>query len=230
MNSRNLSSVSLVLAAIALLFAACTGLAPDTDAPSAARIYWTDAGTNTIGRSGLDGSGVEDLAQGLVEPYGIALAVADGKMYWVDWEVGIQRANLDGTDVETLVRTARPNGIALDARRGKMYWTDYGANMIRRANLDGSGIEDLVVTSLDNPYGITLDVEAGKMYWTDAGTEKIQRANLDGSDVEDIVIAGLLSPRGIALDVEPPARCTGRTGSRTRSSAPTSTAPAWKTW
>ena len=149
----------IALAAIALLFAGCSGTTPETVSPSAARIYWTDAGRNTIGRAGLDGSGVEDLLpHGLVEPYGIALAVADGKMYWADWDVGIQRANLDGTGVETLVRTARPNGIALDTTRGKMYWTDYGANMIRRADLDGSRVEDLVVTSLDNPYGIALDV------------------------------------------------------------------------
>ena len=87
----------------------------------------------------MDGTQVEDLLpHGLIEPYGIAVAVGGGKLYWTDWEVGIQRANLDGSGVETLVREARPNGIAVDAAAGKMYWTDYGVNRIRRANLDGS--------------------------------------------------------------------------------------------
>ena len=75
---RNLPFV--VIAAVGLLAAGCSGMAPDTDPPSAARIYWTDAGTNTIGRAQLDGSGAEDLPHGLVEPYGIALAIADGKI------------------------------------------------------------------------------------------------------------------------------------------------------
>ena len=107
----------IALAAIALLFAGCSGTTPETVSPSAARIYWTDAGRNTIGRAGLDGSGVEDLLpHGLVEPYGIALAVADGKMYWADWGTDtIQRANFDGSGVQDVVTTglADPWGIAL---------------------------------------------------------------------------------------------------------------------
>ena len=205
---RRSGTLLIVCVVLALLSAGCGGLTsvPAPPAPpepySGARIYWTDAGKNTIGRAALNGSRVEDLlAHGLNEPYGIALAVAGGKMYWADWDQGIQCANLDGTGVETLVRTYAPNGIALDVAAGKMYWTDYRANTIRRANLDGSNVEDLVVTSLGNPYGIALDVAGGKMYWTDAGTEKIQRADLNGSHVEDLVIAGLDSPRGIALDV-----------------------------
>ena len=203
---RRYGSLLGIAVVLGLLAAGCSGMTsvptPADPAPASAHIYWTDAGSNTIQRARLDGTQVENLLpHGLIEPYGIALAVADGKVYWTDWEVGIQRANLDGSGVETLVRTARPNGLAVDSTRGKLYWADYGANRIRRANLDGSEVEDLVITSLDNPYGIALDVAGGKVYWTDAGTEKIQRADLDGSQVEDLVIAGLQSPRGLALDV-----------------------------
>ena len=64
----------IALAAIALLFAGCSGTTPETVSPSAARIYWTDAGRNTIGRAGLDGSGVEEVVTtGLMDPWGIAL-------------------------------------------------------------------------------------------------------------------------------------------------------------
>ena len=50
----------------------------------------------------LDGSNIEDLVtQGLVNPFGIALDVVSGKMYWTDYGTKkIQRGNLDGSDIE----------------------------------------------------------------------------------------------------------------------------------
>ncbi|MYD62181.1 MAG: hypothetical protein F4W91_14170 [Gemmatimonadetes bacterium] len=73
----------------------------------------------------------------------------------------MQRANLDGSDVEDLVTAGldRPSGIALDVVTGKMYWGDYdnyGTAKIQCANLDGSDVEDLVTTGLDRPSGIAL--------------------------------------------------------------------------
>ncbi len=128
------------------------------------------------------------------------------KMYWTDgFRDKIQRANLDGSNVEDLITRREglsgPYGIALDVGRGKMYWTDNGTDKIQRANLDGSNVEDLITTGLSRPYGIALDVGRGKMYWTNYGTDKIQRANLDGSNVEDLITTGLRRPDGIALDV-----------------------------
>ena len=126
------------------------------------------------------------------------------KMYWADRDTKkIQRANLDGTQVENLITTGlvEPRGLALDVGQGKMYWTDSGTDKIQRANLDGSQIENLVTAGLDFPAGLALDMGQGKMYWTDSGTDKIQRANLDGSQIENLVTAGLDFPYGLALDV-----------------------------
>ena len=129
------------------------------------------------------------------------------KMYWTD--VGthkIQRANLDGSNIEDLISTGLiyPQGIALDLTGRKMYWTDGGTDKIQRANLDGSNVEDLITTGLTSsptgPEGIALDIAEGKIYWTDFSTGKIQRANLDGSNVEDLITTGLRHPQGIALD------------------------------
>ena len=124
------------------------------------------------------------------------------KMYWTD-TAKIQRANLDGSQVEDLITTglSGPVGLALDGGRGKMYWTDSGRGKIQRANLDGSQVEDLITTGLSWPVGLALDVGRGKMYWTDSGRGKIQRANLDGSQIEDLITTGLEVPLGIALDV-----------------------------
>ena len=178
-----------------------------TPAPARWKLYWSEwgieSGKESIRRSNLDGSGIEDLVTaGLDAPGGIALDVSGGKMYWTDWDTDkIQRSNLDGSGVEDLVTgLTSPGGIALHVAGGKMYWTDGIEDKIQRSNLDGSGVED-VITGLDAPGSIALDVTGGKMYWTDAIADKIQRSNLDGSDVEDLVTSGLDVPGGIALDV-----------------------------
>ena len=73
-------------------------------------------------------------------------------MYWINWE-SIQRANLDGSQIETLVKTLGTQGasefeLTLDVSGGKMYWRhskwDAGTSKIRRANLNGSNVETLV--------------------------------------------------------------------------------------
>ena len=135
-------------------------------------------------------------------PFTIGSASADASyVYWTDWEDGkIQRANLDGTNVQDLVTGLRtPSGIAVDVVGGKMYWTNRGTDKIQRANLDGTNVQDLV-TGLRAPDGIAVDVVGGKMYWTDWETDKIQRANLDGTNVQDLV-TGLTTPLGIAVNV-----------------------------
>ena len=74
----------------------------------------------------------------------------------------IQRANLDGSNIEDLVTQglSGPAGIALDVAGGKMYWTnDWSTGKIQRANLDGSNVEDLVI-ELREPAGIALAIPA----------------------------------------------------------------------
>ena len=195
----------------------------------ASKMYWADQGTDKIQRANLDGSQVEDVVTALPQwvrssrvsgPGDIALDGAAGKIYWTVWDSdlrrtggrnNIQRANLDGSQVEDVVTALpgvrRPNGLALDLAAGKIYWTntfhedEQGNDKIQRANLDGSQIEDLVTSGLEWPIGISLDVAASKMYWADTHANKIQRANLDGSQVEDLITSGLDVPANMALDV-----------------------------
>ena len=77
------------------------------------------------------------ITTGLSYPSSIALDVGRGKMYWTNWGVKIQCANLDGSNVEDLITIglSTPVGIALDVERGMMYWTDDGTDKIQRANI-----------------------------------------------------------------------------------------------
>ncbi|MFC1981017.1 hypothetical protein ACFLVN_02080 [Chloroflexota bacterium] len=193
--------------AILLLLCMVTTLFPYPSVVAAAqgsKMYWTDYGNSRIHRANLDGSDIENLVT-VDDPYGIALDVAGGKMYYTDpvspTGDNIQRANLDGSNVENLVIfLGNPSGIALDIAGGKMYWADPGASKIQRADLNGSNVEDQV-TGLGNPSGIALDMAGGKMYWTDYGTGMIQRADLGGTNIQNLVTTGLNEPRGIALDL-----------------------------
>ena len=57
-------------------------------------------------------------------------------MYWTDSSTDkIQRANLDGSNVQDLVTTGlkTPTSIALDLVNGKMYWADSSTDTIQRA-------------------------------------------------------------------------------------------------
>ena len=223
MKLRTTFYVLIVLCIVSTIYP-ITSLAQD----SSAYMYWTDSawggGTPKLQRATLDGSNVQDLVTGIGYPIGIALDLAEGKMYWTDKSANdhrapnatnrILRSNLDGTGIETLVSTrSAPQAahtyfdIALDTASRKIYWVVWSeandGNKIQRANLDGTNIETLIILPIEDtvwigPRDIALDLSLRKMYWTNTAG-KIQRANLDGSNVEDLVI-GLVTPHNLALD------------------------------
>jgi cysteine-rich repeat protein len=81
---------------------------------TANKIYWPFGATNSIWRMNLDGSNPEDLGVGPVSlPYGLALDVAQQKLYWVDDSEGNFRANADGSNVELSFESGATRGIAL---------------------------------------------------------------------------------------------------------------------
>lgn len=145
------------------------------------------------------------------------------KIYWSDLiNEKIQRANLDGSEIEDVVATGeRPCFLALDLAAEKIYWSAciivQGTELqeIRRANLDGTDTEDLITEDVFFIGGIALDLAARKLYWTQlvpGSGDRLRRANLEippgetpenRSDIEDLVIGfpDSSNPLGIALDV-----------------------------
>ena len=177
---------------------------------SSAEILLTFEHPHSLGRPSQAFVGQPKLA-------GLALDTINGKMYWA-WsgpvDNKIQRANLDGSNVENLYvgtffetdegtgDADSMKGIDLDIAAGKMYWTSrcsspvagwcqklgYGLSRIRRANLDGSNVETLVSRMSVVPSNINIsrvDLADGKMYWLRwSGPVHIERADLDGSNAE----------------------------------------------
>ncbi len=138
-----------------------------------------------------------------------------GKVYWTTLEGKVQRADLDGSNIEDVVTgLGLPEAVAVDVRGGKLYWSDnigFGYShvaKIQRANLDGSAVETLV-EARGQMDGLALDPVGGKLYWANEGNGTLHRANLDGTNAEvlatteeALVTTGSGKLRGMALDVD----------------------------
>ena len=125
-------------------------------------------------------------------------------IYWGDdLENDIQRANLDGSEVENIVTGIdNPRGITIDTAARKLYWTDDIADKIQSIDVDGSGTAQTVLDmGLSHPFGIALDPNGGKLYWTDVNGQEIRRVDTNGTGSTPLVTSGLSSPFGIALDL-----------------------------
>src|SRR6266436_5684513 len=81
---------------------------------AAGHLYWTNMGNlkqndGSIFRSDLDGKNITTIvpAGGTFTPKQIQIERNTGKLYWCDREgMRVMRANLDGSNVETLVDTS----------------------------------------------------------------------------------------------------------------------------
>jgi sugar lactone lactonase YvrE len=203
----------------------------------AGHIYWTNMGVpnlddGSIERADLDGKNRRIIVpQGITHtPKQIHLEKAARKLYWCDREgMRVMRANLDGSQVETLVETGRGDkdqrdqtrwcvGITIDPKFGKIYWTQKGPDnaglgRIFRANIDipkgespasRSDIE-VLFDQLPEPIDLELDLTNRVLYWTDRGDpprgNTVNRAPIDKKAVPEILITHLMEGIGIALDV-----------------------------
>src|SRR5882672_1586044 len=183
---------------------------------AAGHLYWTNMGNPTandgsIERAEFDGKNVIHIVSpgGTFTPKQLQLDEKNRKLYWCDREgMRIMRANLDGSNIETLIDTSegdsRPGkdikkwcvGIALDVEVGKLYWTQKGSDnagqgRIFRANLEipkgqipanRKDIE-LLYDGLPEPIDLELDLANRTMYWTDRGDpprgNTVNRAPMD---------------------------------------------------
>src|ERR1700688_2514680 len=182
---------------------------------SAGHIYWTNMGNpsandGSIERADIDGTNLTNIIPpgGTFTPKQLQLDKKNRKLYWSDREgMRVMRANLDGSNIETLVQTGYGDtdrrdarrwcvGIALDVEGGKLYWTqkgndNAGEGRIFRANLEipkGQGPAfrkdiEVLFEGLPEPIDLDLDLKNRIMYWTDRGDpprgNTVNRAPMD---------------------------------------------------
>jgi DNA-binding beta-propeller fold protein YncE len=189
------------------------GIAVDV---AAGHIYWTNMGVpkandGSLERADLDGRNRKAIVPqgGTFTPKQVQLEKKSGKLYWCDREgMRVMRANLDGSDVETLVDTSqgdpRPGpdaskwcvGVAVDVDGGKVYWTQKGPDNAGEGRISRAGIDvptgqtasnradiEVLYDGLPEPIDLDLDVNNRVMYWTDRGDpprgNTVNRAPMD---------------------------------------------------
>ena len=163
-------------------------------------IYWTAELSNQITRANLDGTGqIDYLPAPGSNPWGLALDLPGGKIYWSEYSGQIRRGNLDGTGIESLTASAGTRvGLALDRPRGKVYWAEEQDGTIHRTNLDGSG-HAVIVTGLSGVRGIEIDELNQKLYWVVMTANLVRRSNLDGTSIETVFTTPGTLPHALAL-------------------------------
>lgn len=167
-------------------------------------------GTHLL-RSNLDGSNLTTVLSGgsAYNFFDVEIDATNRKIYWNEWiqggggEVGIKRADLDGTSIETVWHHLGAQSKAIDPEAGKLYWaSDTGtAGRIYKSDLDGTNREQILYNTFHQGHlaGLALDLPRNKMYFTTWEGGGIWRANMDGTGVELLLNDKTAS---IALDSE----------------------------
>jgi sugar lactone lactonase YvrE len=204
---------------------------------NAGHIYWTNMGIpnlddGSIERADLDGKNRRTvIPKGVTHtPKQIHLDNETGTLYWCDREgMRVMRANLDGSQVETLIETGRGEkdqhdetrwcvGITVDPKLGKIYWTQKGPTKgglgrIFRANMEiptgespaNRSDTELLFDQLPEPIDLELDAANRVLYRTDRGDpprgNTVNRVPLDTKAAPEILITHLMEGIGIALDI-----------------------------
>ncbi len=154
------------------------------------KIYFSDFDTPPFGniwRIDLDGSNLINIASNINDPYGIDIDETNGKVYWVDNDGKVSKANLDGSSPEVVINNpdAAWRDLTLDVENNKMYIIDASvSDRMYVADLDGTNGQDLI-TGLYG-YAVAVDTVNDKLYYDDQIAGELRVANLDGSNIQTI--------------------------------------------
>jgi hypothetical protein len=182
---------------------------------SKGHVYWTNMGVpslndGSIERADLDGKNRRFIVApgGTFTPKQLHFDEANGKLYWSDREgMRVMRANLNGSQIETVVQTGEGEddrrdqtrwciGIAVDPERRQLYWTQKGGDNAGVGRILRAGIAipkgdtaasrrdvEVLFDGLPEPIDLELDLRHRFLYWTDRGNpprgNTVNRAPMD---------------------------------------------------
>lgn len=143
-------------------------------------------------------------------------AYAAPMLYWTDASLGtIQRANLDGTRVTTIIDGVRGiSDLVLDSADQRLYWTANGVDTgidqppigrgIWSAMATGAARELLFMHPTGGPTydGLALDLSTRQIYWGSTNEDYIYRIGFNGTGNMPYQggFVGVSRPHGFAVD------------------------------
>ena len=199
------------------------------------RVYWvtTRQTGGVLESANADGTDRQTLVEEENRLGAVAVDVKRGKIYWtalpesplaasmVDpgsgerkttWDGGIRCANLDGSDVETLLVYPSGSGtyadrIAVEPDAGMLVWTvvgdDYEGAICQAGVSPFKPFAGTLVTGVGHPVEIALDTVPGfgadHVYYTTEDGE-LRREGLYWFGSSATILTGLDEPGGIAID------------------------------
>ena len=214
--SRKKGTAALLLALCGAL-AAATGHAQDrarpaavAGTPAAARIiippkpttpgvpvgdkrYWADTATNSIRRSNLDGSGVEEVVSGLQSPYGLSYDASAGVLLWTSsTDETVQKLPLAGgspTAIET--QFEEPFAIVVQGEGQETGYAVLGGEVVRIVRYSLAEDDEKTVLMAFDPsvrevHGLALDGATGALYVGNAQGQMTQKVRLADGAVETL--------------------------------------------
>jgi DNA-binding beta-propeller fold protein YncE len=189
---------------------------------AAGHVYWTNMGVpsrndGSIERADLDGNNRKFIVVpgGTFTPKQLHLDKANRKLYWSDREgMRVMRANLDGSQIETLIQTGDGEddrrdqtrwcvGITVDPVRRQFYWTQKGGDNAEVGRILRAGIDmpqgetpanrrdvEILFDGLPEPIDLEIDPGHRLLYWTDRGNpprgNTVNRAPIDAEPGQNV--------------------------------------------
>ncbi|XP_055868461.1 low-density lipoprotein receptor-related protein 4-like isoform X2 [Biomphalaria glabrata] len=157
----------------------CDGLAADYVNKL---LFYTDTGNNVIGVASMLNYdyNIVLISENLDEPRDIVISPNQGLIYWSDWgnKPAIEKANMDGTDRETILSlqaNSWPNGLALDVKANKLYWVDANADTI--SVIDLLNKSSTVLLHEPGAHYFSLDISGDYLFVTDWKKNFLRRMN-----------------------------------------------------
>jgi virginiamycin B lyase len=164
-----------------------------------AHLYWINNGTNAIGKSNINGTGINQsfITEDAEEP--AAIAVSGPYIYRTNTNNdSIIRETREGTERDENFITGAEGSVSIAVNNSYIYWANGGNDKIGRAKIDGTEVNKNFITGASEPNVLAID--SSHIYWANYGENSIGRANLDGSEVEQSFITGDGLTYGIAVN------------------------------